>query len=419
MFFEFLVYIGIVNLVIGFIWPFPAYIIELLLGKLNHVLSHAIHRLLGTILLSMITVNLANYYSDSLLVFIIYCIIGLLLNLSALLQAIGAIEKSSYNFSFDLMQRSKSNDRANFDYKYSVLFYPASFLIFIIFPFLTENVITENSFYFIDFVINIPFIGWIIPIIGGIVGVIFIPYALFMLWTTYILSNITDIANKEDGFKEVKTEIKEEDNETEQKLNEIFKYKEEDNETEPEHNNQVICEIEPITYTDDELDEFEKLSVRIDEALPMGLYIIADVDYVKQFEDYNNNLTEYFKLLEDELKSDYLDYLSFFYYEDYMEFKTKKELDKYRIDEIKGFRGPEIESELFSFLEELDNRNIRMFHDDWYHKNSSNEFPPEDKEPIRLMADKIIKRFKSKISEYNGKFSTTIRFGKESPFYLK
>ena len=160
MFFEFLVYIGIVNLVIGFIWPFPAFIIELLLGKLNHVLSHAVHRLLGTILLSMITVNIANYYSDSLLVFIIYSILGLLLNLSALLQAIGTIEKSSYNFSFDFMQRSKSNDRANFDYKYSVLFYPASFLIFIIFPFLTENVITESSFYFIDFVVVITHHIW-------------------------------------------------------------------------------------------------------------------------------------------------------------------------------------------------------------------------------------------------------------------
>lgn len=387
MFFEFLVYIGIVNLVIGFIWPFPAFIIELLLGKLNHVLSHAVHRLLGTILLSMITVNIANYYSDSLLVFIIYCILGLLLNLSALLQAIGAIEKSSYNFSFDFMQRSKSNDRANFDYKYSVLFYPASFLIFIIFPFLTENVITENSFYFIDFVINIPFIGWIIPIIGGIVGVIFIPYALLMLWTTYIISNITDTANKEDN-DEIKTEIKDK------------------------------------TFTEKEIEHFEDLRTKLSVGLPF-LFIVDEVttkglnidyDLYESLNDYYNELNEHFSLYDDELNQSYLDFLSFYWYADYDQFKTKDELNKHRIKEIHDLRKENIVLHFESFIEKIQKFKISMFHDKWnsYLEKGmkSKENPKSERNKIRQLIDSIISVYKTKFEEYEREFPSQI------PFYI-
>lgn len=387
MFFEFLVYIGIVNLVIGFIWPFPAFIIELLLGKLNHVLSHAVHRLLGTILLSMITVNIANYYSDSLLVFIIYCILGLLLNLSALLQAIGAIEKSSYNFSFDFMQRSKSNDRANFDYKYSVLFYPASFLIFIIFPFLTENVITENSFYFIDFVINIPFIGWIIPIFGAIVGVIFIPYALLMLWTTYILSNITDTANKEDN-DEIKTEIKEK------------------------------------TFTEKEIEHFEDLRTKLSVGLPF-LFIVDEVttkglnidyDLYESLNDYYNELNEHFSLYDGELNQSYLDFLSFYWYADYDEFKTKDELNKHRIKEIHDLRKENIVLHFESFIEKIQKFKISMFHDKWnsYLEKGMKrkENPKSERTKIRQLIDSIISVYKTKFEEYEREFPSQI------PFYI-
>ena len=110
-----------------------------------------------------------------------------------------------------------------------------SILLFFLIPSLTLNPITENLIYFIKLIIDIPIIGWIVAGIGGISGITFIPYSLFMIWFSFIISKDNNSSKIKKSKIEVDSEIKEEINEIEPQI-----------------------EIEPKSFTDDELVEQEE-----------------------------------------------------------------------------------------------------------------------------------------------------------------
>jgi len=387
MFFEFLIYIGVVNLIVGYAWSFPALAIELLLSKFNYIFSHAVQRLTGIALMSMITVYIANAFSESLVIFIIYSILGLLLNLYSLLQGIGESSKRGDDFYMDFSTKIQIEEKTDFDLSYSVLFYPVAFIIFFIFPFLTLNPITENLIYFVDFIINIPYIGWLIAGIGGISGIIFIPYSLFMIWVSFIISKDNNSSKVKKSSSEVESEIKEE----------II-------EIEPE------TEIEPKSFSDDELDKLELLEVKIKK---IETYLIEwvlnnDTEIINHIKKYNVKLTEYFNILKEELSVDNLDYISFYDYEDYTQFKKIEDMYKHRREEIIKSRVRFIEIYCRRFGEQIERFCISMFHDDWegeeIFKFKNKENPSNERDEIRLIIDETYKRYKSKIAEYNGSF---------------
>ena len=387
MFFEFLIYIGVVNLIIGFAWSIPAFGIEFLLSKVNNIFSHAVQRLLGIALMSMISVYICYLFTENLLILIIYCVLALLLNLYSLMQGIGDMTKKANDLYTDFDTRHYMNERANFDLTYSVLFYPTFFLLFFLIPSLTLNPITENLIYFIRFVIDIPIIGWIVAGIGGISGIIFIPYSLFMIWFSFVISKDNNSSKTKKSKSEVESEIKEE-------INKI----------EPE------TEIEPKSFTDEELDKIEELQDKIKK---IETYLIEwvlknDTKIINHIKKYNVKLTEYFNILKEELSDDNLDYISFYEYEDYTQFKTIEDMYNHRREEIIKSRVGFIQIYCKRFGEQIERFGISMFHDDWEgeedFKFKNKENLSNERDEIRLIIDETYKRYKSKIAEYNGTF---------------
>ena len=188
-FLKFLALIGITNLIVGYGWFIPAILIALPLQIINKSFAFIVQRLLGVALMCLVMVNIAYTLSidNSIYVYLIYLFLGFILNFYSIIQSMQSMRDHSRKNSFDFNYMHETETNIRLDTAVSLPFCILFYIIVSIFPNLSQNEVIYLIMDLIYILIDLPVLGEIILVSGGLTGIFLIPYALFQIFFMYIV----------------------------------------------------------------------------------------------------------------------------------------------------------------------------------------------------------------------------------------